>query len=748
MTAVSVRWRAAAVRRPPPEQVQFARDVRRELPDAERGGARRTQFDGQRQPVETTAQLGDGGDVVVGWGRVQSLRALQEQPYRRVGAVGPDRQGQRRQPVHVFIDDSEAFPAGRQDHQVRRRVGDGFHDRGQLGQHRLRVVQQQQRRSAAQGRAQLIGRIRGAGHDDADSLGQGVDQTVRGDDREIHPERLAALLNQPVGHLQREPGLADTAGPDQRHHPRGCQTVQQLLQLTLPAHHHARAPRQPGSRRARARMIIACGPQDGLWGAGKVVGEDARLQLAQGLGRVQAELFDHQPAVLAVSVQRVRDPAVRVQRAHEQGDPALPQRFSRDEIPRLGHGVGRRPQVQQQLNPILQTRQPQLLQADRGHLREPLAELAIGRAPPQRQRTVYGPGRPLRVDVHQGAGSPILPFEHVGVDRLVRSGQQVAARPGVHAVSPTPQAGSQPRHHLLQRVGRGRGQIRAPQRIHQAVGRHDGPRLQQQRDQQRPGPAARDDDRTVIGLDLQRTEHPEPHHSPAPRRPRRRPHPHRAPNPDVLRRHRHDSALTGAGEMLLSSYFVPSREPIMGFRDLATGRVHHDNCRPTVQSAPWSRCCTATSSQSATRARTSTRPATNREDTAMTTHTTTGTHPGTDLHVDTWGDGTPVVLAHGSLATAAEEWEAQRPLAGKGFRFLAPDRRGYGRSPAATGEDFLRDAEDIAALMGDGAHLVGHSYGGLGVLFAAARRPEATLSLALLEPGAFALGQHLSLIHI
>ena len=126
----------------------------------------------------------------------------------------------------------------------------------------------------------------------------------------------------------------------------------------------------------------------------------------------------------------------------------------------------------------------------------------------------------------------------------------------------------------------------------------------------------------------------------------------------------------------------------------------------------------------------------------MTTHTTTGTHPGTDLHVDTWGDGTPVVLAHGSLATAAEEWEAQRPLAGKGFRFLAPDRRGYGRSPAATGEDFLRDAEDIAALMGDGAHLVGHSYGGLGVLFAAARRPEATLSLALLEPAAFALGQH------
>ena len=112
-----------------------------------------------------------------------------------------------------------------------------------------------------------------------------------------------------------------------------------------------------------------------------------------------------------------------------------------------------------------------------------------------------------------------------------------------------------------------------------------------------------------------------------------------------------------------------------------------------------------------------------------------------DLHVESWGAGTPVVLVHGSLATAVEEWEAQRPLAGEGFRLLAPDRRGYGRSPALEGEDFLRDGEDIAELMGDGAHLVGHSYGGLGVMFAAARRPDATLSLTLLEPAAFAVGQ-------
>jgi pimeloyl-ACP methyl ester carboxylesterase len=111
------------------------------------------------------------------------------------------------------------------------------------------------------------------------------------------------------------------------------------------------------------------------------------------------------------------------------------------------------------------------------------------------------------------------------------------------------------------------------------------------------------------------------------------------------------------------------------------------------------------------------------------------------MYAETWGTGPRVVLVHGSLATGAEEWAAQRPLADEGYQLVVPDRRGYGHSPSADGEDYRRDAEDIVELMGDGAHLVGHSYGGLGVLFAAARRPESTRSLTLLEPGAFDLGQ-------
>jgi pimeloyl-ACP methyl ester carboxylesterase len=44
-------------------------------------------------------------------------------------------------------------------------------------------------------------------------------------------------------------------------------------------------------------------------------------------------------------------------------------------------------------------------------------------------------------------------------------------------------------------------------------------------------------------------------------------------------------------------------------------------------------------------------------------------------------------------------------------------------------------------LLGDGAHLVGHSYGALGALFAAALRPDAVRSLTLVEPPVYGLAR-------
>ena len=108
-----------------------------------------------------------------------------------------------------------------------------------------------------------------------------------------------------------------------------------------------------------------------------------------------------------------------------------------------------------------------------------------------------------------------------------------------------------------------------------------------------------------------------------------------------------------------------------------------------------------------------------------------------DLHVTTLGAGQPVVFVHGSFVRGGASWYAQRALA-DGYRLHFVDRRGFGGSPEAPGgEDFDRDAGDIAELLGDGSHLVGSSYGAVVSLLAAGLRPDAVRSLTVIEPPAF-----------
>lgn len=107
------------------------------------------------------------------------------------------------------------------------------------------------------------------------------------------------------------------------------------------------------------------------------------------------------------------------------------------------------------------------------------------------------------------------------------------------------------------------------------------------------------------------------------------------------------------------------------------------------------------------------------------------------IECDIWGAGERVVLIHGSLATGPLEWEAQRPLVDEGYQLVVPTRRAYTTQSGSVGEDFRIDGEDVAALLGDGAHLVGHSYGGLVAMVAALARPAAVHSLVLAEPPVF-----------
>jgi pimeloyl-ACP methyl ester carboxylesterase len=115
-------------------------------------------------------------------------------------------------------------------------------------------------------------------------------------------------------------------------------------------------------------------------------------------------------------------------------------------------------------------------------------------------------------------------------------------------------------------------------------------------------------------------------------------------------------------------------------------------------------------------------------------------HTAAGVNVTVWGEGEAAVFVHGSFGWGEETWQAQRPLADH-YRLLLIDRRGFGASPPDGRVDFDRDADDVAELLGDGAHLVGHSYGGVVSLLAAARRAEAVRSLTVIEPPAFGVAR-------
>ena len=92
-------------------------------------------------------------------------------------------------------------------------------------------------------------------------------------------------------------------------------------------------------------------------------------------------------------------------------------------------------------------------------------------------------------------------------------------------------------------------------------------------------------------------------------------------------------------------------------------------------------------------------------------------HDGTIIYFTDWGHGTPVVFSHG-WPLSADAWEDQMMfLADHGYRVIAHDRRGHGRSSKAWhGNDMNTYADDLhnvlEALDITGATLVGHSTGG------------------------------------
>src|SRR5439155_11269177 len=113
------------------------------------------------------------------------------------------------------------------------------------------------------------------------------------------------------------------------------------------------------------------------------------------------------------------------------------------------------------------------------------------------------------------------------------------------------------------------------------------------------------------------------------------------------------------------------------------------------------------------------------------------TKDGIEIFYKDWGSGQPIVFSHG-WPLSADDWDAQLLFfLHHGYRVIAHDRRGHGRSTqTGDGHDMDHYADDLAALT---AHLdlknaihVGHSTGGGEVAHYLGRHGESRVAKAAL----------------
>jgi non-heme chloroperoxidase len=116
---------------------------------------------------------------------------------------------------------------------------------------------------------------------------------------------------------------------------------------------------------------------------------------------------------------------------------------------------------------------------------------------------------------------------------------------------------------------------------------------------------------------------------------------------------------------------------------------------------------------------------------------TVTTKDGLEIFYKDWGTGQPLVFSHG-WPLSADDWDTQMMFfLGKGFRVIAHDRRGHGRSTqSGDGHDMDHYADDLAAVtthldLKNAVH-IGHSTGGGEVTRYLARHGQSRVAKAVL----------------
>jgi pimeloyl-ACP methyl ester carboxylesterase len=93
-----------------------------------------------------------------------------------------------------------------------------------------------------------------------------------------------------------------------------------------------------------------------------------------------------------------------------------------------------------------------------------------------------------------------------------------------------------------------------------------------------------------------------------------------------------------------------------------------------------------------------------------------------------------IVLVHGSVTGGRVTWTPLRAALRHRLDLVVLERPGFPPNPPVDRVDFDEHAALVGSELGGGSHLVGHSYGGVIALLAAAGRPGSVRSLTVIEP--------------
>ena len=232
------------------------------------------------------------------------------------------------------------------------------------GDPQRRSARDDQLRPRGQQRVELPGRVEQllevVDHDerlDADQrLELGTDELGRVEAGERHePCAVGEVRCEPVRDFEREPRLADPARPGQREQARLGEQGDRCVEILVATEQWASRLGEwrghgGGPRRRRRCVGLECG----------IVSQDLRLQPLQRRARIEAEILDERVARAPVRVERVRLASGAVQGQHQLRVQALAIRVLGRQRLQLRDERPGPPELQIELNPSLERRQPQL----------------------------------------------------------------------------------------------------------------------------------------------------------------------------------------------------------------------------------------------------------------------------------------------------------------------------------------------------------------------------------------------------